>query len=269
MLHIFDLDGTLIESYINPKRPFARVAALPRRVEVLASLRQHGHTIAIATNQGGVAFGYNTEVEVQDKLSRALNALGLEPDMFVAVCYSDRRSRDPAYNQAADCARRKPSGAMLREAMAARPDAAREGVLYVGDRSEDEQAAQDAGVPFQWEREFFTTRPMRQYCLDPSIKFIANNQIMGDYMLGTIKIGNRILSEDVLVSIIEHESAPGAWSGSFAPDDNATEGVRAAVDAAEICRLQLDDGRAGDIILTEFTSIHEVTTAFTGIGPLA
>jgi D-glycero-D-manno-heptose 1,7-bisphosphate phosphatase len=155
MLHIFDLDGTLIESYMNPKRPFKRVAALPGRVDVLATLRQHGHTIAIATNQGGVAFGYNTEAEVQDKLMRARAALGLPPDTFVAVCYSDPRSSNPAYNQPMDCARRKPSGAMLREAMAAHPAAAHEGVLYVGDRPEDAQAAQNTGVPFQWEYEFF------------------------------------------------------------------------------------------------------------------
>ena len=155
MLYIFDLDGTLIESYMNPKRPFARVAVLPRRIEVLGDLRRQGHKIAIATNQGGVAFGYNTETEVQDKISRALKALGLEDDTFVAVCYSDRRARNPAYNRPADYARRKPSGAMLREAMAAWPEATQQGVLYVGDRPDDESAAQDAGVPFEWEREFF------------------------------------------------------------------------------------------------------------------
>lgn len=155
MLYIFDLDNTLIEGYIDPKQPFARVAPLPRRIEVLTNLRQQGHIIAIATNQGGVAFGYNTEADVQAKLSRALAALGLAPDTFVAVCYSDRRSRNPAYNQPADCARRKPSGAMLREAIVAAPEASARGVLYVGDRPEDEQAAQNAGVPFQWEHEFF------------------------------------------------------------------------------------------------------------------
>lgn len=44
---------------------------------------------------------------------------------------------------------------MIREAMAEHPGAAALGVLMVGDREEDQQAAQDAGVAFQWAHIFF------------------------------------------------------------------------------------------------------------------
>ena len=44
---------------------------------------------------------------------------------------------------------------MLQEAIKAHPHAARLGVLFVGDRPEDEQAAANAGVSFQWADDFF------------------------------------------------------------------------------------------------------------------
>ncbi len=153
MLVIADLDDTLIEGYVQPRQPFARVAVMQGRVELLARLRAEGHTIGLATNQGGVAFGYSSEAEVEAKLACALVALGLPSDTFVAVCYADPRSPNPRYQTGHE--RRKPSGAMLREAMVAHPAAAAAGVVYVGDRNEDAAAAADAGVPFAWADAFF------------------------------------------------------------------------------------------------------------------
>jgi D-glycero-D-manno-heptose 1,7-bisphosphate phosphatase len=158
-LYIFDLDGTLIEGYINPPQPFERVEPLPQRAAKLAALRADGHIIAIATNQGGVAFGYNSEKDVRAKFARALEALGLPDNTHIAFCFSDARSKDARYNKPEDVARRKPSGAMLREIMAAFPDAAAKGVFYVGDRPEDQAAAADAGVPFMWAADFFGDVP--------------------------------------------------------------------------------------------------------------
>ena len=65
------------------------------------------------------------------------------------------RSRDERYNQPEDAERRKPSGRMIIEAIDAHEDAAYDGVLYVGDRSEDERAALDADVSFEWATDFF------------------------------------------------------------------------------------------------------------------
>jgi hypothetical protein len=45
---------------------------------------------------------------------------------------------------------------MLRELMAAHPEAAAHGVIYVGDTARDQQMARDAGVSFQWAWDFFS-----------------------------------------------------------------------------------------------------------------
>lgn len=154
MLYLFDLDDTLIEGYVK-QHPYSRVEVLPGRIERIATLRADGHIIGIITNQGGIAFGYNTEDDARTKFGQALKKLGLLADTQIAVCYSDSRSKDGRYNTPADVARRKPSGAMIRELTAANSEQATQGVLFVGDRPEDEAAATDAGVPFQWAHEFF------------------------------------------------------------------------------------------------------------------
>jgi D-glycero-D-manno-heptose 1,7-bisphosphate phosphatase len=156
MLYLFDLDGTLITSYMDrPDRDFTQWALLPGRVERLAALREAGHQVGIVTNQAGVAFGHVQEADVSGKLIAVLNALALPLSTPVGVCFahpsaSIRRYRDPA-----ELARRKPSGAMIRELVALFPEQAAQGVVYVGDRPEDQHAAADAGVDFFWAEAFF------------------------------------------------------------------------------------------------------------------
>ena len=163
MLYLFDLDDTLITGYMsNPDKDYNIWHVLTRRVEALRELIARGNCVCIITNQGGVAFGHVTEDQADAKIERALALLGLRSPRWdgsasqrcVYACYSDIRGKAP-WNDPIDAARRKPSGVMIREAMADHPDAAARGVLYVGDRPEDEAAARDAGVPFQWTHIFF------------------------------------------------------------------------------------------------------------------
>lgn len=154
MLYCFDLDGTLITGYMdNPDRDYHKWEVLPGRIEKLAQLQAQGDTIAVVTNQGAVAFGYVKEKEAWDKIVSAARACGIQQDNFYA-CFHDTRGNAP-YNRSNEAARRKPSGAMIRSAMADYHDAAQFGVLMVGDRPEDEQAAHDAGVAFEWADSFF------------------------------------------------------------------------------------------------------------------
>lgn len=175
MLYLFDLDGTLISSYMdNPDRNFNAWQLLPGRQETIARLLHLGHDVAIVSNQAGVAFGLIVEQDVVRKLGRVAMALGFAsiwlfdggqnwragwdmPALNCFVCYNDTRSKDRQYQ---DASRRKPSGAMIREAMSAAglsdADADDRGeVLYVGDRPEDQAAARDAGVRFSWAERFF------------------------------------------------------------------------------------------------------------------
>ncbi|HBY98678.1 MAG: HAD-IIIA family hydrolase [Ardenticatenaceae bacterium] len=156
MLYIFDLDDTLISSYMrNPGRVYDEWHVLPRRRERLAELLQEGHTIGIATNQAGVAFGHVTEVQVEAKIAAALLALGLPEDTPYEACYGHERGRLKEYRGKPRIICRKPSGHMIRELMARFPQATATGVVYVGDRPEDQAAAEDAGVQFRWAEDFF------------------------------------------------------------------------------------------------------------------
>lgn len=175
-LYLFDLDGTLISSYMSrPDKNFHAWELLPGRAETLAALRREGHTIALVSNQAGVAFGKVSVEDARRKFGDVASSLGFAQIRLneggrpaikrlswgrsilpIFVCYADARSRDPRWQRGAE--RRKPSGAMIREAMAAHPAAAADGVLYVGDRPEDAQAAADAGVSFAWAEAFFGGR---------------------------------------------------------------------------------------------------------------
>lgn len=157
MLYLFDLDSTLISGYMDsPDKDFNTWHVLPGRRERLASLLDQGDKIAIITNQGGVAFGFVDEQTAWMKIYEAARQCGLPPDMIrTYACFHDTRGKAP-YNDPAQAARRKPSGAMIREAMHDYPEAAALGVLMVGDREEDRQAAKDAGVSFQWSHIFFS-----------------------------------------------------------------------------------------------------------------
>lgn len=164
MLYLFDLDGTLISGYMdNPDKDYNTWHVLAGRWAHLSKLKMQGHTIAIITNQGGVAFGLVTEDECSAKLSQAIQQLGLNNPRSngstdpVVYCSIHHPNGKPPYNDPELAARRKPSGAMIREAILDYPHSAARGVLFVGDRPEDEAAAKDAGVDFMWSNEFFVS----------------------------------------------------------------------------------------------------------------
>lgn len=176
MLYLFDLDDTLISSYMRAADMNYNIwEVLPGRVKRLRRILDHGEMYGIITNQAGVAFGHVTERDVRYKLHQVAWALGhagarifdggvsfstgeipnSETGLLTWVCYDDIRARDARYR--AYAGRRKPSGAMIREA------AQHCGytlqlpghVLYVGDQESDLQTAADAGASFQWAHIFF------------------------------------------------------------------------------------------------------------------
>lgn len=161
MLHLFDLDGTLISSYMeNADKDYNKWTLLPGRKEHLSLLLAEGHTIAIVTNQGGVAFGKITELDWQHKIFAVLKQLDLVDQEVVGnvgvyVCFADGRSPLAKYRTPIQVARRKPSPAMLQEAMRDFPDAALRGVMMVGDREEDREAALAADVQFEYADAYF------------------------------------------------------------------------------------------------------------------
>ncbi len=152
-LIIFDVDGTLVV----PKsgETFRKTADdwqwLPGRVDKLKTLQVNGMYFAIATNQGGVAFGYMRRINIVNELYRMVYEIG--NNIYVSACFTHPKATIPDYLDENDT-RRKPGPGMLIEAQ----EHFKVGpihTLMVGDRPEDEQAAQNAGVAFMWADEFF------------------------------------------------------------------------------------------------------------------
>jgi HAD superfamily hydrolase (TIGR01662 family) len=164
MLYIFDLDGTLVESYgIQP------LAGIPERLD---RLMLEGHSLAVATNQAGPAWGiatrdpqYPTAESLGERfleITKTLPQLTTVP-WFVAVGDPRLSLESRAYAQliqsfseaasplnlhlSADVEWRKPGPRMLLEACAyygLKPEEA----SFVGDYKTDAEAAIAAGVTF-------------------------------------------------------------------------------------------------------------------------
>lgn len=152
---IFDADGTLVTT--KSGETFRQSAddwqMLPGREEKCDELREQGVLLGLASNQAGVAFPWSrfTEAEIRVELT----ALSILIDgCYTGVCCSSPNEKAlPEYFNAND-PRRKPNGGMLIEGMKHIGVEPHE-TLFVGDRPEDEGAAQSAGVAFQWAKDFF------------------------------------------------------------------------------------------------------------------
>jgi D-glycero-D-manno-heptose 1,7-bisphosphate phosphatase len=152
-LIIFDTDGTLVETASGAT--FRKEASdwqwLPGRIEKLRELKAQGTRLAVATNQGGVAFGYMRQEHILKELTRMLKEGGFSKAALY-VCYNHPKATVAEFKHLDN--RRKPGCGMLEEAMEdfeAQP----EETLMVGDRDEDQEAAQRAGCHFMWAHEFF------------------------------------------------------------------------------------------------------------------
>lgn len=151
MLIIFDKDGTLVHNYeARPANSLEEQTLLPGVLERCAALREQGHTLAIATNQGGVAFGYFTADEAHAMIADLMRRIGAAA-YAVCVCHP--------HGTIAELAResdfRKPNPGMLRYLMDALGFAAAD-TLYVGDIDTDEETARRAGVRFAQAKAFFS-----------------------------------------------------------------------------------------------------------------
>jgi D-glycero-D-manno-heptose 1,7-bisphosphate phosphatase len=163
-LAIFDIDGTLteIKPEIRARKPrlvtpnnLGEQQPIAGVVEGLAKLLQRDIRIALATNRGGVAFGYTTLEEAQALAQEAADLCGI-PDVNIYVCPYHVKARGPRANRkfAIDHDCRKPNPGMLNQALADL-GIQREDAVFVGDRDADRLAAENASIRFYWAEEFF------------------------------------------------------------------------------------------------------------------
>lgn len=155
-LIIFDKDGCLVQSVVNPKTGKSHA---PNRLEdqeyfpdVAAkcdALRAAGNTLAVASNQGGVAFGIFPALEAETLVSAAAIYIGAAG---YRVCFHHPNGKVAPYNT--EHPNRKPQPGMLLELMDEFGFSAQDTIM-VGDWETDKQAAEHAHCQFVWAHEFF------------------------------------------------------------------------------------------------------------------
>jgi HAD superfamily hydrolase (TIGR01662 family) len=158
-LVILDKDGTLIATVErNGKRQPANrpdeQVALPGVAEKLAKLRAEGYQLAIASNQGGVAWGIISPEQADELVADAAAKVGGVDAWAVSYCDPRAAVKHPDSPFARDCANRKPRPGMLFDLMK-RLRADPKKTMLVGDMDSDAEAAKAAGISFSWAKDFF------------------------------------------------------------------------------------------------------------------
>ena len=164
-LLIFALDWTLVCPIegAGKDKVFRKGAAdwqfLPGRREHVLRYKHDGCKIALATNQGGVAFGIYGAYPVgatlmQCEILKAGEYIGAD---YVGVCYTHPKATDPRYLNEND-PMRKPNPGMLLEALRLCEVPAFR-ALMIGDSDEDRLAAERASVAFLTADDFFAEHP--------------------------------------------------------------------------------------------------------------
>ena len=143
-LVIFDRDGTLIEDSGYPIDP-AGFIWQPGALRAISWLGSKGVTVAVATNQSGVARGYFTLEQVKAfhiAMDTTIQAEGGRVDAY-AICPHLIDASVTEY--AVDCNCRKPKPGLVKQLLEEFQVSPKSAVM-IGDRETDMLAGQAAGV---------------------------------------------------------------------------------------------------------------------------
>lgn len=136
-LIILDRDGVINRESPNAIRSPEAWQPLPGSLESIARLTKRGYTLAVATNQSGIARGYYTEemlARIHDKMCRTVKAAG---GVLSVVRYCP-------HDNEAGCLCRKPQPGLLLDIMQTLAISS-ENTLMIGDSLRDLEAARRAG----------------------------------------------------------------------------------------------------------------------------
>jgi len=151
MLYIFDLDGTvrITKSGAPCPNDIHDQVILPGVKEKLTKLKAQGHILVVASNQGGVSWGYMTAQQAKEIANETNRLLGyLFSEIKLSFWHKAGKYRDKYPNIS------KPKPDMLQGLMREYGQA-QTSSSYVGNQFADQQAAERAGVDFFWAHEFF------------------------------------------------------------------------------------------------------------------
>ena len=154
MLYIFDKDNTLVSGMGNrPANKPEEQQPLPGVVKKIQQLIKDGHDVAVASNQGGVSFGYITDDQARDLVRDACIKCGIPRSNFLYCPFMPGGKFSEDYRHLESD--RKPQPGMLIGLMRMMNVKPRDTIM-VGDQESDRQAARAAGVYFEWANEFFS-----------------------------------------------------------------------------------------------------------------
>lgn len=153
-----DLDGTIRESksgeFVDGPED---IQIIQGRGSVLHRYKNEGWVLVGITNQGGVAHGHKDPTQVHAE-NRKTNEL--LQDIYTTMYFSPYHPDSEHKVFGRTSLMRKPNYGMLARAefelpqdYGVLPDIQHS--LMVGDREEDQQCAERAGIDFQWAEEFF------------------------------------------------------------------------------------------------------------------
>jgi D-glycero-D-manno-heptose 1,7-bisphosphate phosphatase len=137
-LIILDRDGVINEDSDEYIKSVDEFIPLPGSLEAIARLKKAGYTIAVATNQSGIARGYFDEATLaamHDKLAHLLDEQGGEID-YIAYCPHGPDDK-------CDC--RKPLPGLLKE-ISTHFNTELTNVPIIGDSLRDLQSARSVGA---------------------------------------------------------------------------------------------------------------------------
>jgi D-glycero-D-manno-heptose 1,7-bisphosphate phosphatase len=149
-MYIFDKDGTIIAALDGrPANAISEQSLLPNVAEKCADLRNAGKILAIASNQGGVAAGFLSYAAARGLVDHAAILIGAQ---YIEMC--PHMPYGPVAEFVQQCECRKPKPGMLLE-IARLAGLAPDECVYVGDWKTDKEAAEAAGMCFEWAADFF------------------------------------------------------------------------------------------------------------------
>jgi len=153
-LYVFDLIGTLVKPVKKPVKGIDDVEFLPGVETMCLYLRDKRCDLAIASNQGGVAYGHLTFEQAQQLIKDVCKALDIGQ---WRMCPHHPDGTVKEYSKSCRC--RKPKPNMIKSIREANAYYTWKGqfrpCVYIGDTDIDKQTAENAGIEFVLARDFF------------------------------------------------------------------------------------------------------------------
>jgi len=156
-----DLDGTIRYSingeFINTPDD---IALFDDVEEKIWTYRDAGYLIFGITNQGGVAYGFKVPADVDAEIEKTCELFNKNPFHIIKSCLHHPNGKSEPFNHRSLL--RKPYLGMLVVCEIESWDAGYivdwDNSVFVGDREEDKQCAQNADIAFYWAKDFFNRK---------------------------------------------------------------------------------------------------------------